>query len=129
MSKIAARRTSRGSLRSAVSAGYTLLEIVVGLLVFSVGALALASSSGLVARSMGNDAARERAARIAVGRIEILKSECQTAQSGSELVDGMRSEWEVNRAPSRIVVEEAVGFASARGPHTLTYESLYWCLP
>ncbi|MGH7651422.1 MAG: type IV pilus modification PilV family protein, partial [Gemmatimonadaceae bacterium] len=106
---------------------YTLLEIVVALLVFTIGALALAGSSAFVARSMGTDAAREHAALIAMGRVEILKSECETARSGSELVDGIRSGWRVTRDPSRLTIEESVAFASAHGPLSLTYTSLYWC--
>ncbi|HZE07372.1 MAG TPA: prepilin-type N-terminal cleavage/methylation domain-containing protein [Gemmatimonadaceae bacterium] len=112
----------------AASRGYTLLEIVVALVVFGCGALALAGSSALVARSMGSDAVRERAARIAVSRVEILKSECETAQGGSELVEGIRSEWRVSRDPSRITIEESLGFSSVDGPRTLIYKSLYWCV-
>lgn len=107
--------------------GYTLLEIVVALLVFTVGALALAGSSALVARAMGSDAVRDHAERVAVSRIEILKSVCEAAQSGSERVGGISSEWQVSREASRIDIQESVGFGSAEGPRTLEYKSRYWC--
>ena len=65
--------------RALTSGGYTLIEIVVAIVVFAVGALALAASTAFVARSMGKNAQRETTARIAANRIETIKSQCPAA--------------------------------------------------
>jgi prepilin-type N-terminal cleavage/methylation domain-containing protein len=61
------------------NSGYTLVEIVVAIVVFAVGALALAASSAFVARAMARNTVREATARGAANRIEIVKSQCAAA--------------------------------------------------
>jgi len=48
-----------------VSTGYTLIEIIIALLLFTIGGLALVSTSALIARATNADGIRERAGRIA----------------------------------------------------------------
>lgn len=110
------------------SAGYTLIEVVIALVVFTVGALALAASSAIIAQVMATDALRERAGRIAVSRIALVKSQCRFAASGSEKVQQMESTWSVARAyRSRVSVTESVSYASPRGPRTQSYRTTIWC--
>lgn len=59
--------------------GYSIIEIIIGIIVFAVGALALAASSAFVARAMVRNELRERRARIAANSIEIVKSQCSVA--------------------------------------------------
>jgi prepilin-type N-terminal cleavage/methylation domain-containing protein len=56
--------------------GYTLIEVVIAIVVFAVGALALAASSAFVARAMARNALQETRARAAANRTEIIKSQC-----------------------------------------------------
>jgi prepilin-type N-terminal cleavage/methylation domain-containing protein len=109
-------------------AGYTLIEVILALLVFTVGALALAASSALIAQAMATSALRERSGRIAASRIAIIKSQCGTAVSGSETVQGTESVWSVTRlGRSRVSVMESVNYASPRGARTQTYRTTLWC--
>jgi prepilin-type N-terminal cleavage/methylation domain-containing protein len=109
-------------------AGYTLIEVVVAVLVFTVGALALAASSAIIAQAMAANALRERAGRIAVSRIASIKSQCGSAVSGSENVQQMESTWSVARADrSRVSVIESVSYASPRGRRTQSYRTTIWC--
>ncbi|MEA2705401.1 MAG: hypothetical protein QOH22_189 [Gemmatimonadaceae bacterium] len=109
-------------------AGYTLIEVIVALLVFTVGALALAASSGNIAQAMATNALRERAGRIAVSRIALIKSQCGSAVSGSEKVQQMESAWSVARADrSRVGIIETVSYASPRGPRMQSYRTTIWC--
>ena len=114
--------TTRGT------AGYTLIEVIVALLVFTVGALALAASSALIAQTMAANALRERSGRLAATRIALIKSQCGTAVSGSETVQQMESVWSVTRFNrSRVSITESVSYPSPRGPRTRTYSTTVWC--
>jgi prepilin-type N-terminal cleavage/methylation domain-containing protein len=110
------------------TAGYTLLEVIVALLVFTVGALALAASSAVIAQAMATNALRERAARIASSRIAVIKSQCGIAASGSESVQQIESAWLVARtARSGVTVTETVSYPSPRGSRSQTYSTTVWC--
>jgi prepilin-type N-terminal cleavage/methylation domain-containing protein len=70
--RVSAQKPSR-------SGGYSLIEVVVAVVVFAVGALALGASSAFVARAMGRNAVRETVARVAANKAEIIKSKCPRA--------------------------------------------------
>ena len=109
-------------------AGYTLIEAIVALLVFTVGALALAASSALIAQAMATNTLREHAARVAASRIASVKSQCGSAASGSEELQQIRSTWTVARGErSRVSITETVSYASPRGPRTRSYRATVWC--
>ena len=108
--------------------GYTLIEVIIALLVFTVGALALAASSALIAQTMAMNALRERGGRVAASRVALITSQCGTAASGSETVQQMQSAWLVTRfGRSRVDVTESVSYTSPRGPRTQTYRTTIWC--
>jgi prepilin-type N-terminal cleavage/methylation domain-containing protein len=109
--------------------GYTLVEVVVALLVFTIGALALAASSAVVARTMHINLLRERAGRIAASRIETIRSACSTAASGMESVEGIESQWTVGHGAQTVSILESTRYPSATGPHLETYQALALCMP
>jgi prepilin-type N-terminal cleavage/methylation domain-containing protein len=110
------------------TSGYTLIEVIVALLVFTVGALALAASSAVIAQAMATNALRERGGRVAASRIALIRSQCGSAVSGSERVQQMESTWSVTRFDrSRVSVIETVSYTSARGPRTQIYRTMVWC--
>ena len=108
--------------------GYTLLELVVALLLFAVGGLALAGTSTVLGRALNVDAVRERAARIAATQIEILAAECHAAASGQQDLGQIRSDWSVSRTDStRVDIKETVSYSTAHGRRTDTYRALLGC--
>ena len=109
-------------------AGYTLIEVIVALLVFTVGALALAASSALIARAMATNALRERGGQVAASRIALIKSQCGSAVGGAETVQQIQSTWSVVRADRlRVSVTETVSYMSSRGPRTQSYRTTILC--
>jgi len=113
-----------------VSTGYTLIEIIIALLLFTIGGLALVSTSALIARATNADGIRERAGRIAASRLEILRVECQRAVSGRETVQQIQSEWAVTLLDSaRIRVVEAVSYPTSEGRLTVRFDSILACRP
>ena len=93
--------------------GFTLIEMVFAVFVFSVGALGLAATSAIVLRSLGESSARERASRIAASRLETIRSSpCTAAQGGSEVRGGMTSVWSVSRAAAGLSAIVTVSYTS-----------------
>jgi Tfp pilus assembly protein PilV len=108
--------------------GYTLIETIVAVLLFTLGGLALVSASAVIGRGLNADAIRERAARIAASRLEIINAECRTATSGRAAFEQVDSEWSVSfPAPSRVSVVESVSYTTAKGRRTDFYRALFPC--
>ena len=108
--------------------GYTLIELIVALLLFATGGLALASTSAVMGRALNVDAVRERAARVAARQIEILAAECRHALSGRESSAQIDSEWSVTRPDTtRINVTESVTYSSSKGRRTDSYHAALTC--
>lgn len=106
-------------MRKARIAGYTLLETIVALLLFTMGGLALVTTSAVIGRAMRGNAVRELAGRMVANRLEILGAACRGAASGREVFQQIESEWTVAPLDSgRLSVIESVSYPTARGPRT-----------
>lgn len=108
--------------------GYTLVEVIVALVVFTTGALALAAGSAVVAREMHSSSVRAEAGRLAASRFEIVQSTCLAAQSGSETRGSIRSEWTVAPLDSASVrLAGTVSYLGPRGRRTEAYSTILSC--
>jgi len=107
--------------------GFTLIETVFAIFVFSVGALGFAATTATVLRSLAVAGARERSARIAAARLEILRSQGCAAQSGSELKQGFQSEWTASPGAAGMSVLERVTYTTASGVRTDSYAAFLPC--
>lgn len=77
--------------------GLTLIEVIVAMLLFSTGALALAAGTAAITRQMTVSLLRSRSAAFARARDEIAHaSGCTGIASGSETRDGIQSAWTVS---------------------------------
>ena len=75
--------------------GFTLAELIVALMLLTVGLLALASTSAFLTYEHAATGRAERAATIGGSRLEILRTgSCADAQ-GTEIVDGLNVAWSV----------------------------------
>jgi len=113
--------------RPAIAHGYALIEVIVAILVFSVGALVLVASSALVVRGMASNALREEAARIAGSRLEVIRSECQTATSGREDLGRLESDWVVTNEIAATRVVESVHCPAMAIQCVAIYRANIWC--
>lgn len=108
--------------------GYTLIETVVAIFVFSVGVLALAASSAAIGRALVASSRHELATRIAFNRLELIRADCSVARSGSERYADIHSSWTVNRDRVGIVTAvESVSYSVGRRLLTDSYASLIVC--
>jgi prepilin-type N-terminal cleavage/methylation domain-containing protein len=111
-----------------IQPGYTLVELIVALLLFAVGGLALASTSAVLGKSLNSDGVREQAARAAGTQIEVLAAGCHSASSGSKSYSQIRSSWTVSRpTPNTIEIGESVGYADSHGLRSDSYHALIAC--
>ena len=97
--------------------GFTLAEVVISMVILSVGLLALASGSMGVMRQMraGNQAAI--AAMVAQSRMEKMRSRmCSNISSGTGTTSGMSEKWTVNSLSARMsAVAETVTYVPRPG--------------
>ena len=78
--------------------GLTLIEVIVAMLLFSVGALGMAAASAAITRQMTLSLLRSRAASIARDRDEAAHSiGCAGISSGNETKQGITSHWTVSQ--------------------------------
>ena len=109
-------------------AGYTLIEIVVALLLFTVGGLALVATSAVIGRELNANAVRERAGRMAESRLEILEAGCRGATPGREALGGIESEWSVDFPDSgHVRLLESIVYPTRRGSRTDSYRVTIPC--
>ena len=108
--------------------GFTLVEIIVALVLFTTGALGLAAGSAIVAREIGANGLRSDAALLARSRQEIVYSSCRTAESGTEARGSLISTWTVSPVESTTVtVTGSVSYVSSRGARAEPYELTIAC--
>ena len=109
-------------------AGYTLIEIVVALLLFTVGGLALVSTSAVIGRELSANAVRERAGRMAETRLEILGAACRVAPGGREVLGPIESAWSVEFPDSgHVTVLESIAYPTRRASRTDSYRVTLPC--
>lgn len=108
--------------------GYTLVEIVVALVVFTAGALGLAAGSAVVAREIGMNGIRAVGARLATSRQEIVHSACRTTRSGIEARGPVTSVWTISAIDStKVLLAGTVSYASPLGSRTEPYAATIGC--
>jgi prepilin-type N-terminal cleavage/methylation domain-containing protein len=110
--------------------GFTIVEVLVAIMILSVGLMGLVTTAGLVTRMIGQGHRYTEASALANERIEILKAQrCPAVGSGSETRGSYVISWRV--------VEEAAGKGrglnisvqspTTRGNRTDTFATVHFC--
>ncbi len=104
------------------STGFSVLEILVAIVVVTVGLLALAGSSASVTRMLGTARQTTRAAALAERRLEDLRRRarstdppCASLAPGSAVSDRMTERWEVVAGTGAALLRVIVSWQTARG--------------
>lgn len=107
--------------------GLTLVEILIAMLVFAIGALGLAASSASLARQMSWNADRSRASTLARTRIEkTTASRCASA-SGSDRSGTVMSDWIAADEGSDVTLQQTVIRLDSRAPHVDVFRAASSC--
>jgi prepilin-type N-terminal cleavage/methylation domain-containing protein len=106
--------------------GFTLVEVLVAIVVLSVGVIALAGSTAMVTRMIGRGKVDTRVAQVASRRIEVLRLAANSttprctaagfANGGPVTADGVTETWTVPAAGKVRSIQVNVSYRTARGP-------------
>jgi type IV pilus modification protein PilV len=112
----------------AARSGFTLAELLVALMIFSVGALAMTATSANVITLMTGSKNRTIAADVAEARFERMRSQpCSAHTSDSTTTRGVAESWQVVNLTRADDVTVRVTFISNRRTQTRVYRSFLPC--
>lgn len=118
----------RASRRARARCGYTLVELLVSVLVLTVGLLALTGATAVVARQVNGGAQMSLAASVAQSRFERLRAtDCTTIVDGTSEQRGVVERWTVARSKGAVTVTDTVVFETPGARRVYAFESLLPC--
>lgn len=130
-------RSPRVQRPAAAPSGFTLVELIVAIIVLTIGILALASTAGVVARQMSGGAQQTLAAHVAQTRFERLRAvSCASLTvpgMGSDESRGIREVWTVangngsNPSVTTLVLTDTVRYRAGRRYVTRAFQSTRTC--
>ncbi len=117
--------------------GFTIVEVLVAIVVLSVGLIALAGSMSMVTRMIGRGKIETRVAQAASRRIEVLRSAAYSTtprctggafiNGGPVTSGGLTETWVVPPAGRVRNVQVSVTYRTPRGPRTATLQTRIEC--
>lgn len=121
-------KTTKGTRRTGRS-GFTIVELIVAMLMLTIGLLGLAGVGAVVLKQMKGGTYQTIAASIAQSRFEQLEGDpCATIVGGSASVRGMTENWYVTALGLRAkTVYDTVTYASSKGPRKIGIHTVVAC--
>ena len=108
--------------------GFTLVELLVALMVFSVGALAMVATSANVITLITASKNRALAAAVADARFERMRSQnCAAHTTDSSATDGIKESWQTVKLARADDVTVSVTFVANRRTQSRIYRSFITC--
>ena len=108
--------------------GFTLAELLVALMVFSVGALAMVATSANVMTLISSSKNRAIAASVAASRFERMRSQpCSAHRTDSASTRGVNEAWQVVKLAKADDVTVRVSFIANHGTQSRIYRSFLVC--
>lgn len=117
-------------------AGFSLIEILVAIVILSVGLLALAQTSGTVSRMIGRGKQDTAASLVAQRRLETLRQtaasttpKCTSLANGTATAaNGTTEAWTITGSGDSRAVSVTVTYRIGRGTRTVVIQSVLGCL-
>jgi Tfp pilus assembly protein PilV len=114
-----------------------MVEVLVAIVILSVGLIALAGSSAMVTRMIGRGKTETRVAQAASQRLEVLRTAAYSttprctaaafASGGPVTVNGRTESWTVSVGGRVRTVQVSVTYRTAGGPRTSTLQTRIEC--
>jgi prepilin-type N-terminal cleavage/methylation domain-containing protein len=122
------RPTLRMQAAAQTRRGFTLVELIVSLMVFGIGALAMVATSANVITLMTASKNRTLAAEVASAQFEKMRSQgCSAHTSDSTKISGISESWAVTKLAKMDDVTVRVTFLANRRTQTRVYRSFMSC--
>ena len=116
------------SPRSSARGGFTLVEVMVAMLIFTIGLLGLATTSAVVIKQMGDAGRMGVASTIAQSRIEKLRiANCKASSTGADTTRGVVASWTVTPQTRSARIDVTVSYNTRRGLRSQSYRSTVPC--
>ena len=108
--------------------GVTLIEVVIAIVLLSVGALALEGSSALLIRRLAESKRASSASALARSRSESSFARgCGAVSSGSEEKFGVQSQWTIGSDGASVDIEQRLTYPTQRGQHAEKFHTGALC--
>jgi prepilin-type N-terminal cleavage/methylation domain-containing protein len=107
--------------------GFTLAELIVALMLLTVGLLALASTSAFLTYEYAASARAERAAIVAGTRLETLRLAGCVSSQGTETSEGLTAVWSVILAGRTAIAAVGVAWNERGTPIVHRYATAFAC--
>ena len=108
---------------------FTVVELLVAIVILTVGILALAATAGLVASHVGDGGRLTAAAHLARSALDSLATlDCRAVRSGAATRDGARAEWTAVPESVATGVELVVASDLRRGVRRESFALLIPCV-
>lgn len=115
--------------------GFTLIEVLIAVVILSVGVLGMVGSAGLVSRMIGQGKRNTQAALVAMQRMETLRGQalatnprCTGLAGGTATTTGVTETWTVTGTGRSRRVRLIVQYQTNRGLATDTVTTVVSCL-
>ncbi|MGI9140266.1 MAG: type IV pilus modification PilV family protein [Gemmatimonadaceae bacterium] len=125
------RAVTAVTARNPSRAGFTLVELIVAMLMLTIGLLGLAGVGAVVLKQMKGGTYQTIAASIAQSRFEQFEGDpCSTIASGSATVRGMQEKWTVSAMGIRAkAIRDTVTFVGTSGTKKVGIHTVVSCTP
>lgn len=110
--------------------GFTIVEVLVAVMILSVGLMGLVTTAGLVTRMIAQGHRSTEAATLANERIELLRAQgCPAATSASETRGAYTVAWRVVAMPSPKgrAIQVSVRSPTGRSTRTDNFQTVHFC--
>jgi prepilin-type N-terminal cleavage/methylation domain-containing protein len=108
--------------------GYTIIELLVAVMIFSVGLLGMAGTASVIMSTVTSTKSRTIAASVAESRFERIRATpCASRAGGSAVSRGISEAWTIERLPRADDVTVNVSFLSRHRKRTETFRSFLPC--
>jgi type IV pilus modification protein PilV len=109
-------------------AGFTMVELLVAMMIFSVGVLGMVASAGAIMNMIGSSQSRTVAASIAESRFERLRAtSCAAQVGGTATTRGLKETWTVDALGTSNDVTVTVSFWNRRKKVNTSFRSYLPC--
>ena len=108
--------------------GFSLIELMVAIMVLTVGILGLAATTAVATQMIGAGGRHTLAASVAQSRFEVLRrGSCAALSGGSSYTRGIAEVWQVDSVRTSAFVTARVTYQTRRGPRTQIFRSVRPC--
>ena len=108
--------------------GYTIVELLIAVMIFSVGLLAMAGTASVMLTTLTSTQSRTIASSVAESRFERMRATpCASRAAGSATTRGIAESWTLDRLARADDVTVAVTFLSNHQSRTETFRSFMPC--